>query len=108
MPRRPDRADVVGHVEGEKVARFEESIQGFQANMVGINEIRVFPLSCLNSGVGFDADTLGLGAHYAVFAVGLVPDWGNGNALVAGHDHGIQLGDALMRKAVAYTHRVFW
>jgi len=101
-------ADVVGHVQCEKIARFEESVQGFQANMVGIDEIRGFPISSLNSGIGLNADALGLGAHYAVFAVGLVPDWGNGNALVTGHDHRIQLGNALMCKAVADAHRVFW
>ena len=82
LGRRLD-TDPIGHVEREKVARLEEPIDGFQADVVGIDEIRPRPSPGLHGRIRLGPHVRRAAAHDRVFAVRFVPNRGDFDALPA-------------------------
>ena len=65
----------VSDVKSEKIACGNESVHIFEADVVGVYKIGIFPAERFYSGIGFLPDISGHRMDDLVFAVGLVPDW---------------------------------
>jgi hypothetical protein len=101
-------ADEVGHVEREEIARFEERIDGVEADVVGIDEVRTGPAAGFAGGVGLNSHVAGRAAHDRVLAVRLVPHGGDLDTPLFRAQEGVELRGALMCEPVADADGVFW
>ncbi len=99
-PGRRRLADEVGDVDREEVAGTDESVDRGQADVIGIDEIRVRPARGADRFVRRAAGVLRRGPDDRVLAVGLVPDRGDGHALLARRLEGPELGPALAPEPV--------
>ena len=98
-------ADAVGHVNREEIRRRHETVHRFEADMVGVHMIGIFPAKRLHRRIGFGPQTGRLGADEGVFAVGFVPDRDECRAQFRRQDAGTELRPALMAKTVAHAKR---
>ena len=98
-------ANRVGHVNGEEIRIGHEAVHRFEPDVIGVQMIRLFPAEFLDRRVRRGAGDGRLGADDGVFAVGLVPDRNNLDALIGDHDARPQLGLGLMRKTVTQAKR---
>ena len=100
-------ADAVGDVDGEEIGGRDETIDGFEADMVGVDVVGLFPTESFDGGIGFGAEAGGFGADEGVFAVGFVPDGDEVCAEFGGELAGAELGLALMAETVTHAKRQF-
>ena len=105
--RRRRLGDGVGHVNREEIRRRDETIHGFEADMVGVHVVGFFPAERGHGVVGLGAEAGRLGADEGVFAVGLVPDGDEFRAEFRGQHAGGKLRLALMAEAVAHAEGKF-
>src|SRR5258706_645448 len=73
-------ADEISDINREKVAGRQKSIDGFEADVIGIDKILPTPVHGSHSRVGFSAHTGWLAVNDVVLAIAFVP---NGNDLYA-------------------------
>ena len=99
--------DRVGHVDRVEVARGQEAIDGFEADVVGVDVVRLLPAERLHRGVGRGPHARRLGADDRVLAVRLVPDRDDLDALLGGQHAGPQLRLRLVREPIADADGVF-
>ena len=97
----------VSDVDGEEVRDADETIDGLQADMVGIKEVGSGPTEGLYSGIRRRAGAGRLGADDVVLAVGLIPDRHDFDAEFLGRDAGSELGFGFVGEAVAHTEGEF-
>ena len=71
----------IGHIDGVEVAVRQEASHRFQANMIGIEEVRSRPAEGLHGGIGGGTRGRRLGTDDGVFPVGFVPDWNDFDTL---------------------------
>ena len=64
----------IGHIDGVEVAVRQEASHCFQADMIGIQEVRSHPAEGRHGGIGGGTGGRGLRTDDGVLAVGLVPD----------------------------------
>lgn len=100
-------ADAVGDVDGEEIGRRDKTIDGFEANVVGIDVVGLFPAEGFDGGVGFGAEARRFGADEGVFAVGFVPDGNEVRAEFGGELAGAELGFSLVSEAVTHAEGEF-
>ncbi len=94
-------ADAVGDVDGEEVGVGQEAVDGLESDVVGVDVPGVFPVEGLHGGLGGGEDGGGFGSDEGVFAVGLVPDRDDGEAVLGDLGAGLELGLGLVGEAVA-------
>ena len=94
-------ADPIGHVEREEIARRQEGIDRFQADVVGVDEIRRGPAAGHYGGAGLGLHVGRATAGDRMLAVRLVPDGRDLDPLAAGQNQRIQLRRPLMAKTIA-------
>ena len=99
--------DEVGDVDGEEVGDADETLDGLQADVVGVEEVRGGPAEGLHGGVGRGAGAGRLGADDVVLAVGLVPDRHDLDAELLGREAGGELGFGFVGEAVAHAEGEF-
>ena len=99
--------DEVGDVDGEEVGDADEALDGLQADVVGVEEVRSGPAERLHGGVGRGAGARRLGADDVVLAVGLVPDRHDLDAELLGRKAGGELGFGFVGEAVAHAEGEF-
>ena len=99
--------DEVSDVDGEEVGDADEALDGLQADVVGVEEIRSGPAERLHGGVGRGAGARRLGADDVVLAVGLVPDRHDLDAELLGREAGGELGFGFVGEAVAHAEGEF-
>ena len=99
--------DEVGDVDGEEVGDADEALDGLQADVVGIEEVRSGPAEGLHGGVGRGAGARRLGSDDVVLAVGLVPDRHDLDAELLGRKAGGELGFGFVGEAVAHAEGEF-
>ena len=99
--------DEVGDVDGEEVGDADETVDGLQADVVGVKEVRGGPAEGLHGGVGRGAGAGRLGADDVVLAVGLVPDRHDLDAELLGRKAGGELGFGFVGEAVAHAEGEF-
>jgi hypothetical protein len=97
--------DLIGNVDGEEVAGFEEAVYCLEMDVVGITEVRVLPLELMDSGVGSGARLRRFGADDGVLAIGFVPHRQHMDSGIGSLDAGPELGACLMGKAVSHADR---
>ena len=78
-----------------------ETVYGFEADVVGIHVIGLVPLPFAHRDVRGGAHAGGFGADGDVFAVGLVPDRDDFDALFSRFQARAQLGPGLTREPVS-------
>ena len=93
--------DEIGDIQGEEIARIEKAINGLQADVVGIDEVRPGPSQGPHGIVGFGSDAGGRAMHDQVFAVRFVPNRRDLNAQPTPFDQRRKLCPALMGKSIA-------
>ena len=64
----------IGHIDGVEIAVRQEAPHRFQADMIGIKEVRSRPAQGLHGGIGRGTRGRRLGTDDRVFPVGFVPD----------------------------------
>ena len=98
-------ANRVGHVNREEIRRRDETIHGFEPDVVGVHVIRFLPAERLHRRIRLEAHTGWFGADELVFAIRLVPDGNNIRTKLGGQDARAKLRVALVRKTVAHAKR---
>jgi hypothetical protein len=78
-------SDVVSHVNSEEVGVRHEEVDGLEADMVGVHEVWIAPSHLLHRGVDSAASVFRFRADNGVFAERLVPDGGDGHAVLLRH-----------------------
>ena len=106
-PVEDDIIDEVGDVDCEEIARGDEAIDGFEADVIGVDEVGVLPAERFYCVIGFGADACGLAVDDEMFAVGFIPDGSDLYAELLGFDECGELGFALVSEAVADSHAIF-
>ena len=94
-------SDEVGDVDRVEVAVRQEAPHRFQADVIGIQEVRGLPAEGFHSRIGGGPGCGRLGADDGVLAVRLVPDGDHLHALRQGELAGLQLGLRLVGESVA-------
>ncbi|MFT3771667.1 MAG: hypothetical protein QM820_40160 [Minicystis sp.] len=97
-------AEEVGHIEGEEVARVEESIDGGEADVIGVDMIGGAPAERGGREIRLEAHALWHGVDHRVLSVRLVPHRHYLDAARSGHEERAELGAALMPEAIADAH----
>ena len=100
-------ADAVGDVNGEEIRVGDKAIHGFEADVVGVHMVRLFPAEGFDGGIGGGAGAFRFSADEGVFAVRFVPDGDEFRAELGGEDARLELGFALVGKTVAHAEGVF-
>ena len=100
-------SDEVGNIDGEEVGDADETLDGLQADVVGVEEVGGGPAEALHGGVGRSAGAGRLGADDIVLAVGLVPDRDDLDAELLGGDAGGELGFGFVGEAIAHAEGEF-
>jgi len=91
-------ANRVGHVNREEIRGRDETIHGFEPDVVGVHVIWFLPAERLYRRIRLGAQTGRFGADELVFAIRLVPDGNNIRAKLGGQDARAKLRVALVRK----------
>ncbi|MEY3911676.1 MAG: hypothetical protein RLY37_1144, partial [Verrucomicrobiota bacterium] len=99
--------DEVGDIDSKEVGDADETLDGLQADVVGVEEVGGGPAEGLHGGVGRGAGAGRLGADDVVLAVGLVPDRDDFDAELLGGDAGGELGFGFVGEAVAHAEGEF-
>ena len=94
-------ADVIGDVEREEIAGIEEAIDGVEVDVVGIEQVVIFPAEGGDGLVGCLAGAAGFRADDGVLAVRFVPDWDDVGAELGGLDESCELGFCLVGETIA-------
>ena len=95
-------ADIVGHVDGEEVGRVDETVYICKVDVVCIHEVLPLVVQGLHGCIGFAAGLDGLGAHYLMLTVALVPHGHEVHAeALLGLYEGLELVDAFVCETVA-------
>ena len=71
----------IGHIDGVEIAVRQEAPHRFQADMIGIEEVRSRPAEGLHGGIGGGTRGRRLGTDDRVLPVGFVPDWNDFDTL---------------------------
>ena len=99
--------DEIGDIDGEEIGDADETLDGLQADVVGVEEVGGGPAEGLYGGVGRGAGAGRLGADDVVLAVGLVPDRHDLDAKLLGGDAGGELGFGFVGEAIAHAEGEF-
>ena len=101
-------ANGVCHVNRVKVRMRDETVDGFQPDMVGIDVVGFLPVKGFDGSVRGRAGCRWFGANGRVLAIGFIPDRNNFGAVLSGQNAGLQLGTGLTGKSVPYPERIFF
>jgi len=91
----------IGDIDGVEIAVRQEAPHCFQADVIGIEEVRSRPAQGLHGGIGGGPGGRRLGTNDRVFSVGLVPDRNDFDTVFQSELAGAQLGPRLVGKSVA-------
>ena len=79
-------ADGVGDIDSVEIGMGHEAIDGFEADMIGVDVIGLGPVEGFDGGVGGGAGTGRFRADRDVFAIGFIPNWHDGGAMFGSQD----------------------
>ncbi len=100
-------ADKTGDIDGEKIARRDIAVHGFERNVIGVDVMWVLPMERVNCPIRGRAHGAGIGTDDGVLPVGLVPYRNNLYSRAGSQDAGLELRFGLMREAVADSYGIF-
>jgi len=91
----------VSHVDGVEIAGVEETVDGFEGDVVGVAEVFQLPIERLDSGIGGLSYRRGFGADDLMLAVRLIPYWNDYDPIVESLHACLQLCFSLVREPVS-------
>jgi hypothetical protein len=98
-------ADPIGDVDGIKIARFDETVDRREIDVVGIDKIWPLPDECGYCAIHGFANAGGLGSDDRMFPVRFVPNGNNIDPTFGRKRARPQLGLRLVRKTIAHAQR---
>lgn len=100
--------DVIGDINGEKIAGIEKAVHIGEVDVVGIDVKSTGPAEGFNRIAGFVQDASGFRADDRVFAVGFVPNGDDFDAFGLGGLNGLKLGATFMGEAIPHAKCEFF